>query len=373
MNITNTGPKARPNYMKQIMRPVSYALVLALLLTTVLTATAASVGIQKTGSKQDASSNYLVDNFDYLNKESRLQRMADVVEQTFTNPETLDDYYERAARQIATGKYTDAISSIDECIDLYNSGSAPQYDEKLYTDLLLKKGCLYVLQKDYTNALSYIRKALAIDPNNTDAYLIEAQIFAEQQDYDSLIVALDNYLRLVPDDTEIRGLLAQAKFMQENYQAANTEYGRILDETTDPKILYLYGLTAIQNEAYDQGEASLNAAIQIDDSYDCIYYYRGVCRMSGGKYEEAIEDMNTSLKRGELVDACHYTRAVCTLMLEDYNLDDVKADLRAAIDGEDETVAQQASELMSKLDEAIKAAEDMRNGITDDPFYDVMF
>ena len=95
--------------------------------------------------------------------------------------------------------------------------------------------------------------------------------------------------------------------------------------------------------------------------------------MSSGKYEEAIEDMDTSLKRGELPEACHYTRAVCTLMLEEYDLEDVKADLRAAIDGEDETVAQQASELMSKLDEAIKAAEDMRNGITDDPFYDVMF
>ena len=370
MNNISTNEKKRPDYMKQIMRPVSYVLVLALVLTTVLTATAASVGIEHTGSKQDASANYLVDNFDYLNKESRLQRMAEVVEQTFTEPTTLDDYYDRAARQIATGKYGDAISSIDECIGLYDESA---YDQSLYLDLILKKACLYVLQKDYANALSQIRKAIAINPDSSDAYLIEAQIYAEQQNYGGLIEALENYLRLVPGDTEIRGLLAQAKFMQDNYSEANTEYGKILEEVTDPKILYLYGLTAIQNEAYDQGEKSLTTAINLDDSYDCIYYYRGVCRMSNGKYEAAIEDLNRSLSRHELPEACHYTRAVCTLMLEEYEIDDVKADLQAAIDGTDATISQQASDLMAKLDEAKEAAEAMRSGEETDPFYDVFF
>ncbi|MEG1583554.1 MAG: tetratricopeptide repeat protein [Anaerovorax sp.] len=353
---------------KTAKKVISFILVLALVGTGVL-GSMASISIQPSEDKSKAAVNYLVDNFDFM-KENRLQRMGDLVS-LVGKEETSEDYYKLAATQIASEKYTDALASIDQCIAMYGDKK-----DGRYLDLIMKKGCLYIMTGDYKNALKYIDEALRIDPNWADAHLIKAQIFAETGNQPQLIASLESYMKLRPNDTEIRKLLAQAKFTSADYGNAITEYEKILEKKPDPQISYLYGLTAIQLGKYAEAEENLTKAIGKDDTYDGIYYYRGVCRMSNNNYEGAVSDFTKSIEKASMTQASYYTRGVCSLMLEKYDYDAVKKDLQTASQGTDKEVAAQAKDLLQKLktadEEAIKAAEEAAkhpNASTEEAIY----
>ena len=339
---------------KTAHKVISFILVLALVCTGVL-GSMATVTVERSDDKSKAAVNYLIDNFEFMQR-NRLQRMGDLLS-LVGNKETVEDYYNLAATQIASQKYEDALKSINKCIAL----SGDTKDDR-YLDLIMKKGCLYIMTGDYKDALTYIDEALKLNPDLADAHLIKAQIFAETGDQAKLITSLENYMRLRPNDDDIRKLLAQARFMTADYNDAISEYSKLLEKDSDPQILYLYGLTAIQLEEYVEAEGHLTKAIEQNDTYEGIYYYRGVCRMSNGTYSQAVADFSKSIEKGSMEQASYYTRAVCSLMLESYDYDTVKNDLTTAAGGQDAGIAQQANDLLKKLEvareEAIKAAEE---------------
>lgn len=348
----------KKKYKKIWIRTITGVLVVALVGTGVLSSMA-TVTIVKSEDKSEAAVNYLVDSSPYV-KESKVERMADVLS-TVGNEKTLEDYYTLAATQIASENYSAASESIAKCLELHGNQK-----DKLYLDLLMKQGCLYVMLAKYDKALKFLNMALEADPTATDAYLIQAQIYSQKGDLNSLAASLEHYLALKPNDNEIRELLAQTRFLQTDYKAATSEYSKILKSGNDPKILYLNGLTEIQLGDFENAEKHLTEAIQLDDSNDGIYYYRGVCRMSRGGYADAIADFTASIAKNSMTQASYYTRGVCSLMTEQYHYDEVVSDLTTAAAGPAEDVSKQANELLQKLKDAggaAQAAQEAKNQI----------
>lgn len=328
---------------------ISGVLVVALVSTGMLSSMA-TVTIVKSKDKTEAAVNYLVDSSPYV-KENKLARMADVLS-TVGSEKTLEDYYTLAATQIASEDYTGAAESISKCLELNGT-----QDEELYLDLLMKQGCIYVMLADYDKALKYLNMSLEVNPKSTDAYLIKAQIYSQKGDLVQLESSLEDYLAIKPNDVEIRKLLAQTKFLQADYEAATSEYAKILQNDNDPQILYLNGLTEIQLGDFVNAEKQLTEAIQQNDSYDGIYYYRGVCRMSNENYTEAIADFTASITKNSMSQASYYTRGVCSLMTDNYNYDSVVSDLTTAASGSAADVTKQAQDLLQKLKDAKDASQ----------------
>ena len=162
---------------------------------------------------------------------------------------------------------------------------------------------------------------------------------------------LTAYLKLVPGDNSIRELLAQAQFTEGDYTAAAQQYEEILATESKAEIEYLYGLNAVKNADFEKGETFLTSAIEKDDSFEGIYYYRGVCRMSLENYPAAIEDLTVSIARGDMQQASYYTRGVCLLMNNEYEtgLADVQT---AAVGNQDDEITKQAKLLMAELEAA---------------------
>ncbi len=345
MSIKKTAQKY---YYKTSFRVIAGALVVVFFITMVLQS-ATMVAISRSEDQSQAAVNYLADSTEYVNQK-RSERVKEYLG-TLGTPNTLQDYYTLASTQIAREEYADALVNIDKCIALYNNEGY-----ELYMDLLLKRGCLQVMLGKYDAALQSLDQALAEDPAAADIYLIKGQIYAERQDMEALVDCLTAYLKLVPGDSSIRELLAQAQFTEGDYAAAAQQYEKILATESKAEIEYLSGLNAVKNADFKKGEAFLTQAIEKDDSFEGIYYYRGVCWMSLENYPAAIEDLTVSIAREDMQQASFYTRGVCLLMNNEYEQGLADVQLAATLD-QDGEITQQARLLIAELEAAAQAQE----------------
>lgn len=352
-------------YQKTPFRVIAGTLGMVMFSTMVLQS-ATSVKISRSVDDYKAAVNYLVDNTEYVN-ESGPVRVKDYIE-TLNTKDTLEDYYRLAGTQIAKEEYEAALKNIEKCIELYEDEEA-----ELYTDLLLKRGCLQVLMGDYDIALKSLDLALADGAEATDIYLIKAQIYAEQEDIEALEQCLTAYLELKPEDNSMTELLAQIQLAKEDQQAPEQHYVQVSNTGSNPEIKqtnivsepriqetntaskaeieYLYGLNAVRDSDFITGEAYLTSAIEKDDSFEGIYYYRGVCNMSLEKYTLAIKDLTLSMEKKDMLQASYYTRGVCFLMDNQYEKGIADIEYAANLN-EDEEVTKQAKLLIEQLAKA---------------------
>ncbi len=339
------------------------AIITAIAMIFSLTANMATTVKIERGDDTQAALNYLVDHTEYLQKD-RFGRLSDLA-RGLVGQRALEDYYRLAGTQIAAENYSDALESIKYCLNFYGGG-----DEALYLDLLLKQGCLQILLGQEEEALVSLDKVTQLNPDLSDAYLIKAQIYAQQEQMEPLATSLLSYLELNPEDNEIRALLAQAMFTAGDYEAATGQYQTILDNSdsggTTAETEYLYGLACLQAADYKNAESALTGAVQKDDSFEGIYYYRGVCRMARGNYTGAVQDFSSAIDRGSLRQLSYYSRGVSMLMTEGYDYEGAIADLTAAANytgkDADSGVKREALAFLSELEaaEALAAEEAAR-------------
>lgn len=279
-------------------------------------------------SEQDAAGQYLIDNTDYV-QSGDLSRLEEKM-QTYFAPTTLEDYYRLAGTQIGAGEYEAALASVETCLELY-SGE----DDTLHMDLLLKRGCLHVLLKQYEQAVKALEEVLLKEPEQADAYLVLAQIYSETGNYQGLLPVLGEYLKLKPQDNDIRVVLAQVLFQIGEYALAIEEYEKLkqaenLSESLN-QISFLEALAYIQMEDYGAAKELL---LEIENSQEELTgssYYLGVCYLSQEEYESAETYFTASLDAGEMVQLASYSRAVCRLMKKKFDYNGAMADLETAI------------------------------------------
>jgi tetratricopeptide (TPR) repeat protein len=125
-------------------RGVAAFLAVAMTCTIVL---ANAVRIQLGSDGESASEQALSETTDYINK-NPLARAGDVITRFFTNPQTLEQYYQNASVLIGAGQYEQALGLINICITMADASDAALLDE-----LWLKRGCLETLTQQYDAAL----------------------------------------------------------------------------------------------------------------------------------------------------------------------------------------------------------------------------
>lgn len=304
----------------------------------------------KADLESEAATKYLVDNTGYVNADT-VERIQEKL-QTLSDPVSLEDYYRLAGTQIAEEDYQGALGSIEQCIKL-DDGS----NQELHLDLLMKKGCLLVMLERDAEALISLDQVISEAPAESDAYLVKAQIYAKQEDLPNLVQALEWYLKYETGNAEIRELLAQAMFSMGDYAGAKAQYRYVLEEpgeNTDlTQMQYLYGLTCIQLEDFQDAEEALLLALQQDETLSGIHYYIGVCKMSNEAYSEAVEFLSVSIEKGSMPQLSRYSRGISGLMTEGYDLVQAKEDLKFAAEyagsDADESVRIQAVQLLERL------------------------
>ena len=344
-------------YFNKTTRVIAAILVVVMLSTSLFTtsAMASRVTIRPSEETAQAAVNYLVSNTEYVN-ENIFQRMSSWAG-TKGDLYTLQDYYTLAGTHIARERYELALTSIDKCLELYVDEG-----EELLTDLWLKKGCLLVMLEEYEEAALALNEVLAIDAANAHAYLVKAQVYASLERYEEMCENLAYYLALEPDDADVASLLAQIREELALAQGPAALEQTVIASAPQPSPVereYLSALYAMQGGEYDLAEVALSRVIELDSSYEGVYYYRGVCRLSQEDYAGAAADFAGSIDSGYLAHSSYYNRGISLIMADEYEagLTDI---LYAAELDEDPTVQNRAESFLLQVEEAEEEARIMQ-------------
>ena len=293
---------------------------------------------------RSAALNYLAEKTGYA-QQSFPRRIVEYV-RTLAEPSALGDYYSLAGVQIAQENFSDALDSIERCLELYDNEG-----DELLADLWLKKGCLLVMLGRYEEALLALEMVVKIDGSIPEVYLVQAQVYAELEDAEQLIRSLEAYLVLRPDDEDVRSLLATMLVEVEDVDSMQTYIETYHEPEPTVETEYLRGLFAIQEGDYESAVEILTSALMLDDSYEGIRYYRGICRLALQDYVGAAEDFSASIEYGSVVQASRYNRGIARILVDEYELglEDV---LLAAEMNEDPAIKEQAQHFLGEVSKA---------------------
>ena len=97
----------------------------------------------------------------------------EVAERVYQNSPTHDAAYSIGMRKLANKEYSAAKKYFDEAIELCSSGKCTKMEQ-----YLRRAGQVAVIQGQYSNARSYARRMLEVNPRSGDAYMLHGDAIA---------------------------------------------------------------------------------------------------------------------------------------------------------------------------------------------------
>lgn len=266
---------------------------------------------------------------DYMGAEADANRAIEL------NPYLTDAYEVRGVARQNMGRLRPAIEDYDRALELLPRNRQLLFNKALaQTDaddlgaadstfaLLLNhypnfdkgylgRARLRMLATDTVGAAADIDRALEIDRNNANAYIMRADIAINSHgDYAAALDDIDEAIRLMP---QVAGLYINRAFLRYNldsYTGAMADYDYAL--TLDPlnaTALFNRGLLLAEVNANDLALEDFNRVLSLDpDDYRALYN-RAVIYKAKGNYDAALADMERVAERFPDFPGAVYFRA----------------------------------------------------------------
>ncbi|MFR9581065.1 MAG: tetratricopeptide repeat protein, partial [Rikenellaceae bacterium] len=161
--------------------------------------------------------------------------------------------------------------------------------------LLFQRGISQLLIKQYTNAVSTLNEAIAVNPTNPFLYLNRSTTRAEMIDF---ISSLDNSVQRITIDNDPANILKNNKIRTYNYDDAIADLDKVIE--LFPSFAHTYynkaNLLALSGhlpEAYEE----YSHAIKLHPSFAEAYYNRGIVQIMMKDTRKGCLDIS---KAGEL-------------------------------------------------------------------------
>lgn len=153
---------------------------------------------------------------------------------------------------------------------------------------------LYLEKGDTVAALADVEKALQINKNNTNAYVIRADVaINSEKNYDNALSDMDEAIKLQP---QFAGFFVNRAFLRYNLDdyfgaMADFDYAIQLDPL-NLAALFNRGLLRSEVQDYNKAIDDFSQVLQIDpDNYKALYN-RALLYRDIGAYDKSIEDVN---------------------------------------------------------------------------------
>lgn len=250
--------------------------------------------MQYVGTVLEYASQVLSSNTEYLDQ-SVLDRAWRVLTTAVRKPRTFEQYDTYASLATARGNYEQAAEYLQGCIDKY-----PGDDSTALAILWLRKGSLYTLSERMEDAMACYDRALELNGNLADAYLLRAQMKNELGQAEGAAEDLRTYQNLAGDHPVIQAALGSLYESISNYQNAVDCYTAAIESGTyEVSCLASRGRCRIllddTDGAHEDLERFFNEGGQ-DETGD-YYAMLGMCRMEAEDYTGAVEVFHEALSR----------------------------------------------------------------------------
>ena len=166
-----------------------------------------------------------------------------------------------------------------------------ELNARLPTNLHLKMlESRYAAQlEDFDGAIDLLDKAIAIDPELSDLYLIKAKILAAQGKPEESLAIMSSVLEDQPDNHALRLSYARLLVDEKLYEEASEQFLILLeDQPNDADTLLSLALLSIETDDFGEAEAYLKKLIELDERVDISNYYLGRIAQNDGRSKIAI-------------------------------------------------------------------------------------
>ena len=231
------------------------------------------------------------------------------------DPQKLDTYYSLAVNYIGREDYDKALEYLTAALNFCDETT----DAELCSDIHLKIGCVYTMQKQYDTATAELDEAIRIKPELSEAYLVKTQVYSDTGAYDDAIESLEKYIELSGDATMYE-TLAQLYSQVGNAEKALESYQAFSDASSENGVesAYRMGLYEMNLNKFEEAIAQFEACVDDDNYGPTARYNIGVCKMSLADYAGALEMFNACADLADQLDGLHYNTGVCNMSLEQY-------------------------------------------------------
>jgi len=287
----------------------------------------------------------------------------------------LDASYTLALNAINKEDYETAKQYLDICFAYCDAQSNPV----MYSDLLLKRACINVIEEKYDMALLNLDAALRIKPDLADAYLVRTQIYSTNADFDNAVANLEKYIELT-QDTTMYETVAQLQEANGNTEAAQEAYDKFAaaagaenketgfqaglyrmnngkleeaieafqayadDETYGAGALYNIGVCKMNLGDYAGAAEAFTTCEGKGGEFEGLWYNRGTCYLMSGEWAKSIEDYTRSIEKNQFTDDARYNLGICHMQLGEYE---------AAVAALDEVVSSMENRTGVMLNDAV--------------------
>ncbi|HLS60887.1 MAG TPA: tetratricopeptide repeat protein [Virgibacillus sp.] len=187
-----------------------------------------------------------------------------------------------------------------------------------YLQALLQMADLYEAQGLFEVAELKLLEAKQINPNEPIIDFALGEFLFSIGEYNR---ATTYYEKILPEIKELSNVqiparLAEAHAAQGNYEIA-LEYFNTF-ETSDPDILFKYGLTAYYAKRKDIAINVWNRVIELDEYYHTVYYELAKAYRDEGRIEEAFTTIKKGLEMDEFNKELYYYAGVLANQLNKF-------------------------------------------------------
>ena len=212
------------------------------------------------------------------------------------DPDNIDNYYQLASLYISAGRYNEAIKAYD------------QIEKKIGVteEISLQKQKIYLLQKDFQEAESEMKKLIAANPGETRYLAILAEMYMSENQQNKAFELYQQILKADPEDPYIHMTLAdfyrkQGK-KEQAFEELKTGFANpALDIDTKVAILLsFYNINEVFEGLKDEAETLAGILVATHPSNPKGYAIAGDLYVQDKKYEEAL---NSFLRAAGLDDS----------------------------------------------------------------------
>ena len=219
------------------------------------------------------------------------------------------EWLERGLELFRSGNETEAEKAFGKAIELN-----PQY-----ADAYILRGSAYVDLGDYQKAIEDLNKAIELNPKDAGAHYLRGIVYGRFANYRQAIKDYNKAIELNPKHASAYINRGDAYNDLGNHQQAIKDYSRAIKlNTKDAEAYFNRGNTYGRLSDYQQSIKDYNKAIELNPQYADAYYNRGFEYGKLGNYQQAIEDCNKVIELNPKHAEAYNSRGLYYINLGNY-------------------------------------------------------
>lgn len=181
--------------------------------------------------------------------------------------------------------------------DMFTTLASQETQKMQAANTAMSAGATFFQKKDYTRATGEFKRAISMDPTNSQPYNLLASAYLAQKKYVDAEKAYKNSLSLNPTQASVHTNLGNLYLQQKKYNLAEKEFKEAAKlDPTDTVAPYTLGQLYVQTERYGEAETQFKKVSRMAPADPNPYYSLGVVYNKQKNFDAATKELEKAVR-----------------------------------------------------------------------------